>query len=67
MVLPDWKVVCGVKESVEGADELWNGVVGPQVGRGGGAIVGGLETRPLPYDSVILLCEFWFTVWCALK
>ncbi|KAL4242024.1 Thioredoxin-like ferredoxin [Abortiporus biennis] len=72
LVFPDFKVVSEVKNSVEGAQKLWNVAIDPKVGRAGrdeeaaeeeekegeSALSGStLRSWVLPYAAVILLCS----------
>ncbi len=61
LVFPDYKLVTEVPRSVEGAQNLWDTCVDPELGRAGGV----LEKSPfnswvIPYACVILLCEAFF-------
>lgn len=73
IILPDFTFVNGVSERKEDAERLWRTRLDSNVGRAGrqdsvtsnneeGLMKrsknGRFETRPLPYDSVILLCEY---------
>lgn len=63
LVLPDYVVVNEVPESKEGASDLWRSQLDAQVGRGGRLLKQpeanvDLKTWPIPYDVVIMLCEF---------
>ncbi|KAK0490735.1 Sucrase/ferredoxin-like-domain-containing protein [Armillaria novae-zelandiae] len=58
LVFPDYKLVTEVPRSVEGAQNLWDTCVDPELGRAGGV----LEKSPfnswvIPYACVILLCS----------
>ncbi|KAK0206270.1 Sucraseferredoxin-like protein [Desarmillaria ectypa] len=58
LVFPDYKLVTEVPRSVEGAQNLWDTCVDPELGRAGGL----LEKSPfnswvIPYACVILLCS----------
>lgn len=73
IVLPDFTFVNGVSEIKEDVERLWRTRLDSNVGRAGkrdsvtsndeegvkkSGKNGRFETRPLPYDSVILLCEY---------
>lgn len=60
LVFPDYKLVTGVPRSIEGAQNLWNICIDPELGRAGGVP----EKSPfnswvIPYSCVILLCELF--------
>jgi hypothetical protein len=58
LVFPDFKVVTEVRRSTQGAQELWDSVVDPSVGRSGAySMKNKLKTWALPYSCVILLCS----------
>lgn len=64
LVFPDFKLVDGVKTTKEDAEKLWRSSLDPKVGRAGEILEGegegsGFRSRPIPYDSVILICEFF--------
>jgi len=58
LILPDYKVISEVSRSLEGAQNLWESAVDPDVGRFG--VTGDespLKTWVIPYSCVILLCS----------
>lgn len=60
LVFPDYKVVMHVSPDVNGAKELYQNAVSPNVGRTGAGSVGengNVSSYPLPYACVILLCS----------
>lgn len=58
LVFPDFQVVTEVRRSVQGAHELWESAVDPEIGRDGSYLEKSiLKTWVLPYSCVILLCE----------
>lgn len=60
LVFPDYTLITGVRQSIEGAQGLWSLAVDPKVGRVGPAGIDvhpeGIETWIIPYSCVILLC-----------
>jgi hypothetical protein len=67
LVMPDYKLVDGVAATTEDAEMLYRDVLDPRLGRAGrsyaeGPLAGskniGFRSSPLPYDAVILICEF---------
>ncbi|KAF8665736.1 hypothetical protein AX16_000184 [Volvariella volvacea WC 439] len=58
LVLPDYKIVSEVPRSLEGAQNLWDSAVDPDVGRFGASLEKTpLKTWVIPYACVILLCS----------
>ena len=58
LVFPDFQVVTEVRRSVQGAYELWESAVDPEIGCDGSYLEKSiLKTWVLPYSCVILLCE----------
>jgi len=58
LVFPDFQVVTEVRRSVQGAHELWESAVDPEIGCDGSYLEKSiLKTWVLPYSCVILLCE----------
>ena len=64
LIFPDWKVVHGVENSLEGAANLYENVLRAGIGRAGSrlqedAVAGATRIRSwvLPYRAIILLCE----------
>jgi hypothetical protein len=58
LIFPDFQVVTEVRRSVQGAHELWESAVKPEIGRGGSYLEkSNLKTWILPYSCVILVCE----------
>lgn len=62
LVFPDWKVVHELENSMEGANEIWDGLLAPDVGRSGKRSdrpdsVGRRRSWTLPYRAVVLLCK----------
>ncbi|KIM45829.1 hypothetical protein M413DRAFT_440875 [Hebeloma cylindrosporum] len=58
LVFPDFQVVTEVRRSVQGAHELWESAVDPEIGRDGSYLEKSiLKTWILPYSCVILLCS----------
>lgn len=58
LVFPDFQVVTEVRRSVQGAHELWESAVDPEIGGNGSYLEKSiLKTWVLPYSCVILLCE----------
>lgn len=62
IILPDYKVVSDVPASQRGAERLWKTGLDPSLGRAGAVDLDAepaLKTWHLPYDRLILLCEFY--------
>ena len=64
IVLPDFKYVNEIRETNEDAERLWCTTLDPSIKRAGRKILADgatprdeFRTRPLPYDSVVLICE----------
>lgn len=62
LVFPDWKVVHELENSKSGAEEIWDGLLAPGIGRSGkktqrAETVGRRRSWTLPYRAVILLCK----------
>lgn len=65
LVFPDFKVVTEVRRSVQGAQDLWDSAVNPELGRNGAFLEKSpLKTWVLPYSCVILLCTPFFRSCC---
>lgn len=63
LVLPDYVMVNEVPESKDGAVDLWKVQLDPDAGRGGAMLISpesnvDMKTWPIPYDVVIMLCEY---------
>jgi hypothetical protein len=57
LIFPDYKIITEVPSSLEGAQTLWNSVIGPSLGRAGRTLEQSiLRSWVLPYSCVILLC-----------
>ncbi|KAI5476930.1 sucrase/ferredoxin-like family protein [Pseudohyphozyma bogoriensis] len=57
IILPDFKMVKDVPETVVGAAALVNEYLKPEIGRAGLSTPSTLKTWPLPYHAVVLLCS----------
>ena len=66
IVLPDFTYVNEINETKEDAERLWRTTLDPGIGRAGRKLPDDgaeslrsqqFQTRPLPYDSVVLICE----------
>lgn len=64
IVLPDFTYVNEIQETKENAERLWRTTLDPSVRRAGRRLPdvetagrNKFQTRPLPYDSVVLICE----------
>ena len=61
LVFPDYKMVSEVRRSPQGAQDLWDGAVKPELDRKGAFLEKHiLKSWVLPYACVILLCESTF-------
>jgi Sucrase/ferredoxin-like len=74
VVLPDFTYVNEIKETKENAERLWSTTLDPSVRRAGRklpdvetASQNKFQTRPLPYDSVVLICECVLGFLCPLR
>jgi hypothetical protein len=57
LVFPDFKVVSEVRRSAQGAQDLWDSAVNPELDHNGAFLEKSpLKTWVLPYSCVILLC-----------
>ncbi|KAF5333400.1 hypothetical protein D9611_002199 [Ephemerocybe angulata] len=58
LVFPDYKVVTEVRRNVQGAQDLWDSAVKPELDQRGAFLEKSpLKTWVLPYSCVILLCS----------
>lgn len=58
LVFPDYMIVADVSRTRQGAQQLWENVVNPDVQQGGAMhFKTSFKTWVLPYSCVILLCE----------
>lgn len=58
LVFPDFKMVSEVRRSPQGAQDLWDGAVRPELDRMGALLEKHtLKSWVLPYACVILICE----------
>lgn len=62
LVFPDWKIIHELENSPAGAQEIWDGLLAPGIGRSGRksqqiATVGRRRSWTLPYRALILLCK----------
>ncbi|KAG2013927.1 hypothetical protein CC2G_010789 [Coprinopsis cinerea AmutBmut pab1-1] len=58
LVFPDYKMVTEVRRSMQGAEDLWEGAVKPDLDRKGAFLEKSfLKTWVLPYSCVILICS----------
>ena len=59
LVFPDYRIVCGVPRTKEGAQSLWDGWLNPRLGLAP-VKQENLSSWVIPYSCVVLLCGYIF-------